>query len=77
MEPTGKCPKCEKVPKTIDIEDIIIKHQFSVTGGWNGISDVCPHSKTVLGAASDPVAIKAGLVKELCDALGVKPKKKA
>ena len=76
MIPTGKCPKCEKVPSGIFIEDITIRQQFSMSGGLNGVSYLCNHCKTILGVAMDPVDLKADIVRDVCQALGVTPKKK-
>lgn len=74
---TGKCPKCDEVAHNVYFEDIIIKRPMSMSGGLNGISYLCPKCRTILGVAIDPIALKADIVREVCEALGVKPKKKA
>ena len=73
MVASGKCPKCEKVPTSVYIEDIDVKVRFSMGNSWRGISYLCPHCNTILGVAIDPIALKADTVKEVCKALGVKP----
>ncbi len=77
MIPTGKCPKCEKVPMQVYIEHVEIKQKFNIGGTvWHGASYLCPHCNSILAVAIDPISLKADTVKEVCDALGVKPKKR-
>jgi len=77
MASFGKCPKCEKTPLHVDIEPIDVKRQ-SQRGGptWFGTSYLCPHCKTILSVGIDPMVLKMDLVQEICDILGLKPKKR-
>jgi phage FluMu protein Com len=71
----GKCPKCEKTLHKTDFESIIIGNQ-AFGPFYNGISILCPHCKTILGTAIDPVSIKDDGVREVLVGLGAKPKKR-
>jgi phage FluMu protein Com len=71
----GKCPKCEKVPQKTEIESIVIGDQM-LGPFHSGISILCPHCKTILGIAIDPISIKEDVVREVLKGLGVTPKKR-
>jgi hypothetical protein len=66
----AKCPKCEKIVKNCPIE-------FALFGDgpvWKGIHVVCPYCKTILGSSIDPIAVKADIVREVLEGLGMKNK---
>jgi phage FluMu protein Com len=60
---TGKCPKCERVMNNLVVETPEIHANFRPL--YKGTALLCPHCKTVLSAAIDPIAIKADILREL------------
>lgn len=67
MIPQGKCPKCEKTLSQLTMEAVPIYQNMTVL--WNGVSYLCPHCKTILGASLDPVALKTDTIAGLLLAL--------
>ncbi|NJO34446.1 MAG: hypothetical protein HC869_16285 [Rhodospirillales bacterium] len=70
MVNVGKCPKCEKVVRTVNVERIDISAGIG-RATWVGVSYVCPTAacRTVLGVEIDPIALKADIVKEVRKAI--------
>lgn len=64
---TGKCPKCEKTITYVTIEDVEVRVGFAPA--WRGLSYICPHCKTVLSVAIDPVALKTDIVNAVRSAI--------
>lgn len=59
---TGKCPKCEKLITSINLEDIEITHLSQPR--WKGISHLCPFCQSILGVQIDPIVTKANVDNE-------------
>jgi hypothetical protein len=64
----GKCPKCSKNIHAVNIEHVDVNQSFQTK--WHGVSLVCPHCDTVLGAAIDPIALKNDIIQEIGYLLG-------
>ena len=65
---SGQCPKCGKIPSSVNAETITVS--ANITTQWNGVSYVCPFCRTILGGSIDPVALKADLRDEIAQILG-------
>ena len=50
----GKCPKCERIVASANIEAIELKLSRS---SYKGISYLCPYCRTVLSVSLDHVAL--------------------
>ncbi|MEW6619900.1 MAG: hypothetical protein AB1422_11295 [bacterium] len=55
----GKCPKCENLITTVNIEDVTVNHLFQP--GWKGISYLCPFCNSVLSVQIDPIAVRTDI----------------
>ena len=62
---TGKCPNtdCRKTITKVQAENVEV--MVGSKPAWVGLSLLCPHCKTVLGASIDPIALKIDIVKEI------------
>jgi hypothetical protein len=69
MMNVGKCPNtaCGKVLTYINFETVKVREKLQER--WKGVTYLCPHCHTILGAEIDPVALMGdtikGVVKEL------------
>jgi hypothetical protein len=64
MANVGKCPGCEKIVRSVNVEHVEISRGVG-QGAWHGASYTCPSCRTVLGVEADPLALRADLVKAL------------
>ena len=62
---SGKCPNtdCRRTITKVHAEDVEV--MVGLQPAWVGLSLLCPHCKTVLGASIDPIALKTDIVKEI------------
>ena len=62
---TGKCPNtdCRKTITKVQAEKVDVMVGFKLA--WVGLSLLCPHCKTVLGASIDPIALKTDIVEAI------------
>ena len=60
---SGKCLKCEKIISSVLIEEVKVVENFMPR--WKGVTYLCPHCHTVLGASIDPFAISEHLLQQL------------
>jgi len=63
----GKCPKCEKILNSVNLEAIDIKEGFQ--SAWHGVSYCCPLCHTVLSVQIDPVALKTDIIEGIAQKL--------
>jgi len=63
----GKCPACSKMITHINIEPVEVRQGINAV--YNGVSYQCPFCKAVLGAAIDPLALKADTVKQILEGI--------
>jgi hypothetical protein len=64
---TGKCPGCGNTITSARFEAITINEGFTPT--FKGVSFICPSCSCVLGVGLDPLALKAGIVKDVVESL--------
>jgi hypothetical protein len=67
MNPSGKCPKCEKLVIRAVLDGIDLGQIAGPT--YRGFTILCPHCKTILGTGFDPIALKADVVQQILEAL--------
>jgi len=64
---TGKCPKCNALIRSVEVEAIDVTEALKPE--WKGASFVCPFCRTILGVGIDPIAVKIDLVNEIVEKL--------
>jgi hypothetical protein len=74
MAGVGKCPGCQKQINHTKLDSITVGDQ-AYGPRHRGVSVICPYCDAILGAAIDPVSLKAEIVDEILTALGKKPKR--
>lgn len=63
MVNAAKCPGCNQVVASVEIEHVNVTQNFQ--NKWHGVSYACPHCATVLGVSLDPIALKTDIVQEV------------
>jgi hypothetical protein len=59
---TAKCPKCERLVSSFDIEGFVAK---SGSNDWNCIAFTCPFCRFAISAQVDPIAIRGDVISTL------------
>jgi uncharacterized protein with PIN domain len=62
-----KCPKCEKMLGSVNIQKISASVIFGEK--YHALAYVCPHCQSILNVGIDPVALNSDLVDDLVRAL--------
>ena len=67
---TGKCPKCDRLLTSVQVENINVTESGRTR--WKGGSFLCPYCRAILSVGLDPLALKADIVSEILKGLGRK-----
>jgi hypothetical protein len=71
MNSQGKCPKCAKPLRKVQVEDVDI--YVGDEKRFGGVSFSCRKCHTVISCSLDPIVLKAEIVGEILQALGKVP----
>ena len=60
---TGKCPYCQKVITSFEVEDVHAAVQYRPQ--WKGFAYLCPACRTVLSVQINPLTIQTDTVRQI------------
>lgn len=61
----GKCPKCEKVLKSVNVVDVDLIAEYRLPQGLKGVYYLCPFCSSILSVGFDPEDFQRELVNEI------------
>jgi hypothetical protein len=63
MPNMGKCPKCEKLLTSVQVEDVAI--DVNMKHEWKGFSYHCPSCRSVISVQMNPLTLNEDLKNEM------------
>ena len=63
----GKCPKCEKILNSVNIDDIDLIAKYRSPRRLQGVSYLCPFCDSILGIGFDPDLLSEDIRQEIRD----------